>query len=241
MKNKKKYSLVLSTVLLLFLGCKNNDLGIDSFKIDRDLVTLSDDSVCITGSYSFTGTVKSIVINIGEKESLIDANTYEMQLEGTEFSVTVRGLKHSTEYYYRYAVDFGTNDNFLSDIKSFTTLDAVTEKPTVKTWAVLAIDSTTFRIKCEVISDGGTEVTERGICWNTYGDPTIGDDILQDANGGLDIYTIRMEHLALGKTYYVCAYAKNANGFGFGEVLNFSTENEVFPPQVSTIEVIDIT
>ena len=224
----KTYRLFLSIFLLTQIGlpaCKNKDLDVDSFEIERESVVTTADSVSITGSYSFAGTVKRMKVNIGKNESLIDANAYEMQMEGTDFSVSVGGLKPSTEYYYRYSIDFGTNDAHLTETKSFTTLDAVVETPTVKTLEVLAIDSTTFRIKCEVVSDGGQEVTERGICFNTYGDPTMDDEIMQHANGGLGIYTIRMENLALGRKYYVRAYAKNAaNKIGLSEeALDFET------------------
>ena len=96
-------------------------------------------------------------------------------------------------------------------------------------------------MKCEVISGGGLEVTERGICWNTYGDPTLDDETLKHANGGLGQYTLRMEHLSLSTKYYVRAYAKNATGVGFGEVLEFSTSAPVELPAVSTVEVSGVT
>lgn len=243
MKNKT-FRLFISVFFLTLLGlsnCKNKDLVIDSFKIERERVVPTADSVSITGSYSFVGSVKGIKLNIGEKESLIDASIYEMQHDGTDFSIIVGGLKPSTRYYYCYSVDFGTDDTYLTDTKSFVTLDAVTETPTVKTLEVLAIDSTTFRVKCEVVSDGGQEVTERGICWNTYGDPTMDDETMQYANGGLGQYTLRMEDLAMSTTHYVRAYAKNANGISLGEVLEFRTGSETMLPQVSTVEVSDVT
>jgi hypothetical protein len=243
MKNKS-YRLFISVFLLTLIGlpaCKNKDLDVDSFEIERENVVTTADSVRITGSYSFAGTVKRMKVNIGEKESLIDANAYEMQMEGTEFSVSVGGLKPSTEYYYRYSIDFGTNDAHLTETKSFTTLDAITETPTVKTLEILAIDSTTFRIKCEVVSDGGQEVTERGICWNTYGDPTMDDETIQHANGGLGQYTLRLENLSTSTKYYVRAYAKNATGISLGEVLDFRTGSEALLPQVSTVEVSEVT
>ncbi len=240
MKNKS-YRLFISVFFLTLIGlpaCKNKDLDVDSFEIEREKVVSTADSVRITGSYSFAGTVKRMKVNIGEKESLIEANAYEMQMEGTEFSVSVGGLKPSTEYYYRYSIDFGTNDAHLTETKSFTTLDAV---PTVKTLEVLAIDSTTFRIKCEVVSDGGQEVTERGICFNNYGDPTMDDETIQHASGGLGIYTIRMENLTSSTVYYVRAYAKSATSISFGEELNFQTSGSTSLPKVSTVEISNVT
>ena len=224
---KQKTNILISSLLLFallgFNACKNKDLETDSFKIERERAVATADSVSIIGSFSFTGTVEGMVVNIGEKESLIDANSYPVQLDGTEFSVAIGNLKPSTEYYYCFSVDFGTNDNLLTETKSFTTLDAIMEVPTVTTLEVLAIDSSTFRITCKVNSDGGTAITERGVCWNTYGNPNIDDENLAYATPGLGEYSCRITGLVPAKTHYVRAYAKNAVGIGYGEVLEFDT------------------
>lgn len=241
MKTAYRLFFLCFIAMLAMSSCRNDDISTDSFKIERERAFATADSVSITGSYSFAGLVKGMKVNIGEQESLIDALSYDLMLEGTDFSVSIGNLKPSTQYYYCYSVDFGTNDNLLTETKSFTTLDAITETPTVRTIEVLAIDSTTFRVKCEVLSDGGEEVTERGICYNTYGDPTMDDETIQYSNGGLGQYTLRMENLAMSKKYYVRAYAKNANGISLGEVLDFRTGSETMLPQVSTVEVSNVT
>ena len=224
---KQKTNILLSSLLLLaligFNSCKNKDLDIDSFKIERERAIATTDSVSITGSFSFAGTVEGMIVNIGERKSLIDASSYPMQVEGTEFSVAIGNLKPSTEYYYCFSVDFGTNDNLLTETKSFTTLDAAIDLPTVTTLEVLAIDSSTFRITCNVNSDGGSTITERGVCWNTYGNPNIDDESLAYANAGLGEYSCRITGLVPAKRHYVRAYAKNAAGIGYGEVLEFDT------------------
>ena len=224
---KHKSNILISSLLFLamlgFNACKNKDLETDSFKIERERAVATADSVRITGSYSFTGTVEGMMVNIGEKESLIDASSYPVQLAGTDFSVSIGHLKPSTEYYYCFSVDFGTNDNLLTDTKSFTTLEATMEVPTVTTLEVLAIDSSTFRVTCKVNSDGGAAITERGVCWNTYGNPNIDDESLAYASPGLGEYSCRITGLAPAKKHYVRAYAKNSAGMGYGEVLEFET------------------
>ena len=205
----KVNKLLISTLLLTLIGfvsCKNKDIDTDSFKIDRERVVSSANGVTITGSYSFSGNVDGITVNIGEREDLSDALSYNMDIEGTNFSVTVEGLKPNTLYYYNYTIEFGTNTPFLTDINSFTTLGVAADEPIVKILDVREIDSVTFRVKCKVDSDGGSELTERGICWNTYNDPIPYDDstrIYEGSAGLFDEYSIRLEHLALGKKYYV--------------------------------------
>lgn len=232
MKKNTCYILTLAiTLLSIFNGCKNKDIDCDTFKIETEKVTPAIISVSISGSYSFSGIVKGMKVSIGENENLNDASSYDLKTEGTDFSVTVGNLKPSTTHYYRYSIDFGSNDAYLTDIKTFTTQNALPEKPTVKALDVLAIDDSTYRVKCEVVSDGGREVKVRGICWNNYGDPSLDDDTIAHSTGGVGEYTIRMENLDLGKKYYIRAYARNAVGVSLSEeVLEFETEAPVGMP-----------
>ncbi len=240
MKNFTNKLMIPALFLMLvgFSTCKNKDVDFDTFKIERERVLPEVESVTITGSYSYIGEVRGMAINIGEKESLTDALTYDMLLEGTDFSVKVEGLKPSTKYYYRYTVDLGGNETLLTETENFTTLDAPTEEPMVKTLEWLEMDSTTYRIKCQVVADGGSEVTERGICWNTYGDPIPYDDSTKRYEGNVGIfdeYSVRMEHLALGEKYYVRAYAKNAAG-----KIGYSEEPLVFETNASAGMPVEI-
>ena len=112
------------------------------------------------------------------------------------------------------------------------------ELPTVSILDALAIDSVTYRIRCEVVSEGGMEVTERGICWNTFGIPTMDDETIPYSSGGTGQYAIRMENLTMATHYYVRAYAKNELGVGFSEVIDFVTGDIVTPPSVNYIVAI---
>lgn len=76
---------------------------------------------------------------------------------------------------------------------------------------------------CKVISDGGTNVTERGICWSAAPNPTIND--FKKTNGsGLGSYNCEMTDLSNNTKYYVKAYAKNSSGVAYGEEKSFTTE-----------------
>lgn len=115
------------------------------------------------------------------------------------------------------------------------------ELPTINISEAIEIDSVTYRIRCEVVSDGGQAVTERGICWNTFGAPTLDDESLQHPEGGVGQYNIRMENLDLNARYYVCAYAKNAIGVGYSHVVEFKPGVVGTFPSVSTNEVREVT
>ncbi len=213
-----KFNFKIATILLLVLAfmnaCKNKDIETDSFKMREDAFP-SANSVTFRGSYSFSGNVDGITVNIGERDDLLDARSYKMQIEGTDFSATVDSLKSSTTYYYNYTIDFGAGNTCIfpaEEVKWFITARV----PTVKARHVWVTnnDSTSIRVDCVVTDKNGSEVTERGICWNNFGNPNMGDNTLHDTIGGLGPFSIKMDHLAPGKTYYFRAYAKNAAGTG---------------------------
>lgn len=74
-----------------------------------------------------------------------------------------------------------------------------------------------------VISDnGGGEVFEKGICWNTEGAPTTSDDKILQATSG-SVFTSNLTGLTSNEVYYVRSYGINTAGTGYGEELNFMT------------------
>ena len=241
MKSQFLYLLLLCAAMLVFSTCKKDtDVNMESFKIVKEVekVTAGTTSATITGMYEYSGRIDGIKVRVGTSEQLFGSDVFVAEMSGKSYSLNITGLRSGTKYYYRYEVDYGAKEDYLTEISDFTTQS---ESPTVKTLEVQAIDSTTFRVKCVVDADGGSEVTERGICFNTYGDPILDDETMQHTSGGMGQYTIRMENLPTNTKYYVRAYAKNGTGIGFGEVLDFKTGGETTKPQVSTVEVSNVT
>ena len=92
------------------------------------------------------------------------------------------------------------------------------------------------------VSDGGgAVVVERGVCWNTIGNPTVLDFTTKDGSG-LGSYISNITGLEYGTTYYVRAYAANANGVaGYGKEVTFTTLDKLLPTVTTATEVTDIT
>jgi hypothetical protein len=67
----------------------------------------------------------------------------------------------------------------------------------------------------EVTSDGGSPVTQRGVCWSTSPSPTIANSFTLNGTG-LGVFTSQLTGLVLGQTYYVRAYAINSAGTAYG-------------------------
>lgn len=97
------------------------------------------------------------------------------------------------------------------------------EGPVVITAEVTEITLNSAKCGGGVSDGGGAVVVERGVCWNTSGNPTVLDFTTKDGSG-LGSYTSKMTGLERGTTYYVRAYAANANGVaGYGEEVTFTT------------------
>ena len=114
------------------------------------------------------------------------------------------------------------------------------EKPTVVTKSVGEVTETTAKVVGQVTADGGAEVTERGVCWNTDGSPIVIDYRTIDGKG-IGTYESDMTNLKDNTTYYVRAYAINEKGVSYGEELTFTTKKEIELPTVTTVKVKDIT
>ena len=107
--------------------------------------------------------------------------------------------------------------------------------PSVTTGDVTDITTTTAFCGGNVTADGGAAVIARGVCWSTLENPTTSDskttdDLAQRTKAedgtGLGTYTSHVTGLSPNTTYYVRAYATNANGTAYGEQRTFKSQQE---------------
>jgi uncharacterized protein (TIGR02145 family) len=115
----------------------------------------------------------------------------------------------------------------------FTTL-VNPDLPTLTTTSVTDITYNSSTSGGNITDPGISDVTARGVCWNTTGAPTISDSITTDG-AGIGAYTSYITGLTVFTTYYVRAYATNSAGTAYGNGVSFTTVNEPCPagPTVS--------
>lgn len=94
--------------------------------------------------------------------------------------------------------------------------------PTVTTQAVSSVTQTTATGNGNVTNDGGTAITERGVCWNTSTNPTTANSKATSA-GTTGAYTVSMTGLTQSTLYYARAYAINSVGTSYGANTIFIT------------------
>lgn len=113
------------------------------------------------------------------------------------------------------------------------------EIPTVTTTAVTAVTTTGASTGGDVTSDGGAEVTARGVCYGTTANPDITGPHTTDG-AGTGPFTSTLTGLAAGTPYHVRAYATNSEGTAYGNDVTFTT-TAIVGATVTTTAVTDIT
>jgi PKD repeat protein len=99
----------------------------------------------------------------------------------------------------------------------------------ITTSAVTAITTTTATGGGNVISDGGSAITARGICWSTSANPTTAGNHTTEP-GTTGIFTSNMTGLTSSTTYHVRAYATNSIGTAYGNEVVFTTVCDPLAP-----------
>jgi len=135
------------------------------------------------------------------------------------FSATIRNLAPNSIYYVK-AYASGASQTAYGMEQEFTT--STPEIPSVYSAQAYFITASTAVSGGSILSDGGAELTARGVCWSTHPTPTVNDNCTLDGKGmgsfeseltGLEPYTV----------YFIRAYATNSLGTGYGENFGFIT------------------
>lgn len=87
-----------------------------------------------------------------------------------------------------------------------------------------------------ISSDGGSEVTVRGICWGTAQNPTTSSSKTTEGTG-IGSFTSYLSGLTPNTAYYVRAYATNSEGTGYGNEISFTT----IPASLATVTQTFVT
>jgi len=155
---------------------------------------------------------------------------------GTDpFTSNITGLNPGITYHVRAYATNSAGTAYGDDV----TFTAGAVLATVTTTAVSDITSSTAASGGNVTSDGGSLVTDRGICWNTSANPTTADSKTSDGSG-TGSFTSSITGLLPNTTYYVRAYAISSAGTNYAtNELTFTTNTAV--PTVNTVPVSGIT
>ena len=129
-----------------------------------------------------------------------------------------------------WCTDCGTNGLFSAyngtgwaDLQLTNTAGTV---PTVTTNAITSFGVTSATLGGNILSNGGSTIISRGICYSSSPNPNITDNItnVTTGTGAFNEFVIGLDS---NTTIYVRAYATNSNGIAYGNQAQFTTKGLV--------------
>lgn len=233
-KTKLLYIFAIAVFALCFASCKKSTPP--TVKIHNN-ISSSYTSANVTGEVTDEG--NSPVIGRGfiyGKQGEARQDTMYCGNGPGEFPTRLTDLEPNTIY---SCMAFARNDagTAYSGKATFTTLSMAQSE--VMTYDPTSVTHTHATCGGIVISDGGSEVTERGVCWATTPNPTTSDSHLASGTGTGE-FSVNLSGLIANTTYHVRAYAVNEKGTAYGDNVEFVTVAYSIPTVV-TWEVTNIT
>ena len=195
------------------------------------LITTSSPSNVTTSSATLKGSITSDggskIIERGFCYSTKDIPTLsDIKIKVTgetgAFESELTNLPQNVQYSVRaYAIN--GIDTYYGEVVSFTTLY---DSATFGTITSSDITASSVSLKCSITSNGGSAITKCGFCYSTYKNPTIDDQIavVSDSKTNLNA---TIKGLKSGITYYVRAFATNANSTFYSGEISFITSEGI--------------
>ena len=236
----KKLSFIIVAFLVVLVCCKKTpQVNIQYVDIEREVLTIGATTANVQCDYEYIATLKSAKLYYGRSES--NMHSVNMRVVQSVLYAEIDGLSSNTTYRYYYEFENGFN-SMQSEVKTFTTEESPTTvvSPTVVTSNIAEITAESAVGGGEVTSDGGGDVTARGVCWSTSPNPTLSDSFTTDGTG-IGSFVSNLTGLSNNTTYHVRAYATNEAGTAYGLDKEFTTLNGGGSTELPTVITSDVT
>lgn len=225
------------------VGKVKNDLGIIKLIPDTKPTCLLTDLKLRNGVIELTGEIESSgysdIISVGfilSSDQEMSTNTLDIKgvISGNTFSGTIDETKlkdNGTYFFFAYAKNsagIGYSDPKQLDQESMTPLVRWRNNKESFDYEmnVINLTATTLTLQAYIANDGGSSLTEYGICWSEDGTPTVSGNH-KSMNGGTvgEYFTITIDGLSPVTTYFIRPYAKNRlNAIGYGLTTYITTK-----------------
>jgi hypothetical protein len=230
MKTLKKQQIFLYSLLLLtgvasavLTGCQKaavlNYASVSTSQISdiKSVSAMSGGTITSDGGSKITES--GICWSLSSNPSISDHKSIKTVLTGS-FISPVTDLIPDTVYYVRsYALNSsGASYGSIVHFKTLPVAQLTTVLPT-------SITATTAISGGNILTDYGTDITTRGVCWSTDPLPKIKNNFTTDGSG-IGLFSSQLTNLIPSTKYYVRAYATNQGGIVYGDSYTFNTADQ---------------
>lgn len=180
------------------------------------------------------GEIREYGFVYGEYENL--ANATEVAFEGNpsgEVVTQLYNLDPDTKYYYQLYAGSGVT-RVSSEVKSFTT--NASDAPKMTKVVELDKNEQSVTVSCQLTDDGGYDVIMMGIAYRRSDSQKYSMTIYDEPT--TESFTLTVDGLEAGTSYYVCGFAISRGGIGYGAETGITTEDSE-APVVTTGSIVE--
>lgn len=225
-------------------------------KITITTTSVTEATVTLADVYNITTTTAQLAASVGsngngtinergfcwssssQKPEIGAAGCESHAIEGENFTLVLSNLKSNQTPYWVVAYVKNEKGIAYSEVKSFET--QVLDVPELATPTIpeanITISSALFN--SSIVSNNNSDIKAKGFCYSsTNNKPTI-EDNPQPIEG--NTFSLQVNELKYGTTYYVRAYATNGVGTGYSTSVSFTTTN-ILIPALNHVAISNIT
>jgi len=230
--------LLIGLLLTIFFSCKKKDAiktlpVVTITSVANITANAASSGGDITNDGGATVTARGVCWSTNQTPTTSDQKTSNGTGIGS-FTSSVTELTPGTTY---YLMAYATNSEgtAYSSQSTFTTLALA---PVLTTTEISAVTSTSANSGGNILNDGGSPITARGVCWSTSQNPTTASSKTSDGTG-TGSFTSSITGLNPGAIYYIRAYATNSIGTSYGNQV--TTTTTALMPTLTTTSISAIT
>ena len=222
----KKIILLLFIFGFVHISCEqqmDHEISVATISVEGESLIASYNSVEVSAYFYTSATVRNVVVQYANNSLFSNYSEASLSSYNGKFAGKLNNLHENSVYYIRYVLSNNYSSIVLEDhVKMIRTL-AVT-RPTSVTGSITSKTHHSASVTGYVSDDGGATVTDRGIVFATYSNPTTASNKVSAGSGSKGTYTCQLESLSPSTTYYVRSYAVNRKGTSYGEQKTFTTD-----------------
>jgi|WetSurMetagenome_2_1015567.scaffolds.fasta_scaffold00376_13 hypothetical protein len=229
----------LSIVFLFLASCNKLDLSWELHKYPEvktnAISSLTDVSASAGGDISKDGGASILERGICYSKNPNPSYKDLIVKSGTGkgiFLSNLNNLTPKTTYYLRAYATNKVGTAYGQEV-NFTTKGIAS----ISTNLVTSITLTSAQSGGNISSDGGSTITERGICYAITENPTVTNTKIKSGSG-IGNYLVSLTNLTSNTQYFVRAYAINSIGIAYGSQVSFTTSSL---PTLTTNQITSIT